>query len=487
MRATEVCKKREVLWDMELAESSRGVLLRMHEPVRRGGVLECNEPWEGEHCGYGKIIYDGEKYRFYYRGCGCNAGVWKRESGEHAVWCVAYSFDGKHFFKPDLGIFEYNGNKHNNIIMKTENNYVDNFSIFLDTNPNCPDDAKYKAISGHTYNWEKRDIALKLYKSADGIHFEYVGEMLRGLGMFDSMNTIFWEDDKSRYCLYIRDYHELDEANSLEYEKEKHVRDVRVCFSEDFVNWTAPTRLDYGEDKTEFQLYTNGVMRYGRADIYIGIPTRYIDRTPDEVNYKYLPDINGYRQYIIEKAGRCGTAMTDCFLMVSRDGVRFTRTKEAFLSPGVENGDNWAYGDCYFAYGVIETASDFCGEPNELSLYVGKGYRARPVTFERYTLRLDGFFSWRADFEGGEVISKPITVDGDSLSVNFATSAVGYLRIELLDENGVAIEGYDSSRLFGNSVSRPIDFAKPLSELCGKTVRMKISMRDCDFYSFAFK
>ena len=487
MKVFDLKNTREVLWDMELAEKADGVRLEMHRPIRKGAVLDCNEPWEGEHCGYGKVIYDGEKYRFYYRGCGFNDGVWNMESGEHAVWCVAYSFDGKNFHKPDLGIYEYKGSTHNNIVMITESGYIDNFSILLDTNPNCPADEKYKAISGHTYNWDKKDIALKYYKSADGLHFEYVGELLRGHGFFDSMNTIFWEEEKGRYLIYMRDYHDADPEYRLEYDKEKHVRDICVTYSEDFINWTEPKPLSYGEaDKTEFQLYTNGIMKYYRGDIYVGLPTRYIDRTPDEVNYKYLPDINGHRSYIIEKTGRGGSAMTDCMIMTSRDGVEFKRFGSTFFTPGPENGDNWAYGDCYFAYGIIETDSDFCGEPNEMSLYVGKGYRARPVTFERYTLRLDGFFSWRTDFEGGEVITKPISFEGEALNVNFATSAVGFLRIEILDENGNTIDGYDSGRLFGDSVARPVDFAKPLCELSGKPVRLKISMKDCDFYSFKF-
>ena len=99
---------------------------------------------------------------------------------------------------------------------------------------------------------------------------------------------------------------------------------------------------------------------------------------------------------------------------------------------------------------------------------------------------MDGFFSWRADFGGGEVITKPFTFDGDRLLLNFSTSALGYVRIEILDENGNAIEGYDSGRIFGNSVARPCDFTSPISALAGKPIRFKITMRDADLYSFKF-
>jgi hypothetical protein len=216
------------------------------------------------------------------------------------------------------------------------------------------------------------------------------------------------------------------------------------------------------------------------------MPTRYVDRSVDKENYKYLPDIRGFRPMLIEKYGRSGTAITETMLMTSRNGINFERTPEAFYTPGIENGENWAYGDGYFVYGMIETESDFVGEPDELSLYVCKGYRARPVNFERYTLRKDGFFSWRADFSGGEAVTKPFSFEGDELRINFSTSALGYVRIEILDENGKSIEGYDSGRLFGNSTDRPCDFEKPLSDLANTPIRFRISMRDADLYAFMF-
>lgn len=480
MNQFEMRARKQVLWDTELAEHMDGVRLQMHSLTRKGPILECDAPWEGEHCGYGKIIHDGEKYRFYYRGCGGNEGVWKNETGDHGVWCVAYSYDGKHFEKPSLGIYEYNGSLDNNIVMMNDARYIDNFSIMLDENPLCPADEKYKAISGERIDGVKR---LVYFKSADGLHFTKV-RLLDVPGRFDSMNIIFFDSDIGQYRLYLRDYHPLDETNRIEYEKETHVRDIRLSLSPDFISWTKPEFLVYS-DPLEIQYYTNNVMKYRDSDIFLGLPTRYIDRAPDARNYKYLPDVGGFRPLLFQQyGGRAGSAITETMLMTSRDGYHFKRSREAFFTPGIENGENWVYGDGYFAYGMIETASDFRGEPNELSLYTVSGYRARPTSFERYTIRMDGFYSWRADFEGGEVVTKPFTLTGDSLTLNFATSALGYLQIALLDELGTPIEGYDSGRLFGNTLARPCEFEKPLSALRGRTVRMKLCMRDCDFYSF---
>ena len=121
-------KKREVLWDMDLADKVENIELKMHKPVRKNVALDMNMPWEGEHCCYGSIIYDGEKYRLYYRGAGANGGAWQTQNGSHTVICVAYSDDGKTFYRPSIGIYEYEGSTDNNIILMEER-LLDNFSV----------------------------------------------------------------------------------------------------------------------------------------------------------------------------------------------------------------------------------------------------------------------------------------------------------------------------------------------------------------------
>ncbi|MBE6592550.1 MAG: hypothetical protein E7642_00985 [Ruminococcaceae bacterium] len=476
-------RSKEVFWDMSLAETVSGISLKMHEPVRKGTVLLCDRAWEGEDCNYAKIFFDGEKYCFYYRGSGRKNGLGSERS--HGVWCVAYSYDGKTFERPDLELFEFGGNKSNNIIMQIPDCNIDNFSITFDENPACPHEERYKAFTGE---WTPTVKRLHYYISADGIHFNEVAP-IKAAGHFDSLNVCFWDKEHQRYCLYLRGLHDADPEHKIPYEAEGHVRDVRVSYSKDIEEWTEPLPLDFGKDDLdEIQMYTNGMMKYPDTDMYIGIPTRYIDRALDGHNFKYLPTLCGQRKnaFVEGNTRREGTAITEAMLMTSRDGLHFERTKEAFYTPGIERDNNWNYGGGYFAVGMAQTKSDFEGEPDEISLYVVEPPRNRATAFERYTLRNDGFFSWRADFGGGEAITKPFTFEGDELHLNFSTSALGYLRIEILDEDGKAIEGYDSHRLFGNSTDRPCDFEKPLSALRGIPVRLRISMRDADLYSLRF-
>jgi hypothetical protein len=184
--------------------------------------------------------------------------------------------------------------------------------------------------------------------------------------------------------------------------------------------------------------------------------------------------------------GREGTAVTDCVIMTSKDGFCFNRRDEAFMTPGVEARDNWWYGNCYMAYGLAETEAEEDGAPNEISFYMGENYRIKNVNFRRFTIRMDGFFSWTAPYCGGEIMTKPITVDGSNLHINFATSALGGIEIALCDKEGNELEGYRSYTMFGDSIDRPVEFEKPLCDLCGKQIRLKIRMQDANLYSFCF-
>lgn len=57
--------------------------------------------------------------------------------------CYAESKDGIHWTRPDLGLFEFNGSRNNNIIVIAGG--LDNSTPFKDTRPDCPADQRYKA------------------------------------------------------------------------------------------------------------------------------------------------------------------------------------------------------------------------------------------------------------------------------------------------------------------------------------------------------
>jgi hypothetical protein len=103
----------ELFVDSFLVESMINARLAMHKPVDKGPVIFFNKPWEGVFSGYTTIIKDSNLYRMYYRGIP-TAGS---DGSDAEVTCYAESPDGINWIKPDLGLYEVQGSRNNNIIL----------------------------------------------------------------------------------------------------------------------------------------------------------------------------------------------------------------------------------------------------------------------------------------------------------------------------------------------------------------------------------
>ena len=477
---------RILCWDDKIIEISENIQVRAHKPEKKNIALTCDNEGEGVHNGYASVIRMGDTYRLYYRADPFRHRLDMAPTPGKAVICVAESRDGGITFrKPNVGKYEYNGTKNNNIVFSRAK-AIDNFSIFYDTNPNCPKEEKFKALCELNLGSEG-GTHLIYYASEDGYDFreQYALDVQ---GTFDTYNVVLWDENTEQYFLYYRAFHTPEGEDRLSWKgaRPNWIRHVRVATSKDFKNWTKHGRISFEEGQEIYQLYTNQITKYFRTDdTFIGFPVRYNDRAEEKRNFHFMP-LGDRHENITEVFGREGTAVTDCVIMTSNDGLCFNRRDEAFMTPGVEARDNWWYGNCYTVYGLAETEAEEDGAPNEISFYMGENYRIKNVNFRRYTIRLDGFFSWFAPYRGGEAVTKPVTVDGNELRINFATSALGGVTVFICDEEGKELEGYQSYTMFGDSVDRPVEFEKPLSDICGKAVRLKIKMRDAHLYSFVF-
>jgi hypothetical protein len=391
------------------------------------------------------------------------------------VVCYAESRDGLTWTRPELGLCEYKGSTANNIILDSRTATFDNFSVFRDPNPECPDAERYKGVGV-----DGRDGALWCFTSADGVRFEKAWVMTRK-GKFDTLNIAFWDRHSGQYLCYLRDFHDVpgEDWNA-------GVRDVRWMTSKDFRNWTTPVRLDFcGGD--EYPLYTNVVQPYYRADhVFVGFPSRYVERKAWTPNFDQLtgPDGARRRRERMDVNPRYGLALTDCVFMTSRDGKRWNRWDEAFMTPGPEHELNWVYGDCFPALGMVQTPSERPGAPDELSMYTFENHwSGKPAALRRHVMRVDGFVSYRATYRPCRVMTKPFVFRGQELTLNLATSAAGWVRIKLIAEG----ETLESCELFGDSLDRRAVFeGGHVADLVGRPVRMEIGMSDADVFSFKF-
>ena len=109
----------------------------------------------------------------------------------------------------------------------------------------------------------------------------------------------------------------------------------------------------------------------------------------------------------------------------------------------------------------------------------------------RYTLRLGGFVSLHAPLDGGELMTKLLTFAGNRLTVNYATSVMGSLRVAIHDVDGNPLPGFslaDADELFGDSVHQTVSWKDQtdVGSLHGKPIRLRFQLRYGDVYAFQF-
>jgi len=471
--AMAIGSRRELFWDDFLVDAQRTTAeSRIHQPRVGEVVLRHDEPWEGDGCDFHCILKDDGLYRMYYLG-------WETMDPEVKVHvprpiqvCYAESRDGKSWTKPRLGLCEFQASRDNNIILDHHNAKFDNFSVFKDPNPDCPAEERYKGVG-----LDDNDHWLWCFTSADGIRFRKAWRMT-DRGKFDTLNIGLWDRHAGRYLCYVRDFHNVP-GNDLN----RGIRDIRRMTSKDFKEWSVPELLDFGGGE-DVPLYTNLVQPYYRADhMFIGFPSRYVERREWTPNYDQLPGAERRKKRMGVKP-RYGLTVTDCLFMCSRDGMGWKRWDEAFMTPGPEREYNWVYGDCYPAYGMIETASCLPHAPNELSMYAfDNHWSMKPTELRRYTIRVDGFVSRHAPREPRRVVTRPFLFEGGRLSLNFSSSAAGWVRIRLTGGG----KDLRSMEIFGDSLDRDVAFeGGSVAPLAGKPVTMEIEMSDADLYSFRF-
>ena len=487
-RPLDLGSRRELFVDDYLIEKIHGLELRLHHPVPKEVVLVRDAPWEGSGSDFEVLIREPGLIRMYYMGAELTSADGTKlqfdpvTGGHREIYaCYAESKDGIHWTKPNLGLVEFHGSKQNNIVWSAPQ--LDNFTPFKDPNPDCHPGEQYKAISAGPGG-------LYALKSADGIHWSRLAKQpVITVGKFDTQNNAFWDPVRKHYWCYVRSFHGPDGQPTDD--TKTGVRDILVTTSTDFLTWTKPELLRYPGAPDE-ALYTNAIQPYYRAPhLFVGFPGRYVDRAWSAAAMRALPDPE-HRARRMKFSPRYGTTVTDGLFMTSRDGRTFHRWGEAFVRPGPQRRDNWVYGDGFIGLGLLEMpAEDPTAEP-ELMVYYHDDHWKGPTRLRRYSLRVDGFVSLQAPLAGGEFVSKPFTFAGRALSLNFATSAAGTLRIELQDEAGQPLPGFalaDADPLFGDTLDRKASWGDrtDVSALAGRVIRMRVVMSDADLYSFQFQ
>ncbi len=436
----DIGSRRELFVDDFLIDRMTDAELKAHQPEAKEVVLVCDAPWEGNTSAYFTVFRDDERFRMYYRGWHYSEG---HKAPAHAEFaCSAESANGIQWTKPDLGLFEFNGSKANNIVWAGPG-ATHNFTVFKDGNPDCLPAARYKALGG-AQKGKKGLIALQ---SADGIRWSLLTEEpVITAGAFDSQNLAFWDGVRGEYRAYWRIFTEK-------------VRAIRTATSKDFIHWENQADIQYVDSPNE-HLYTNAILPYARAPhLFLGFPTRFQPKSQQ----------------------------VEPVFMSSRDGVLFRRWMDPLI-PITAPKDRDGNRSNYMAWGLVQLP----GQDRELSVFATEAYYAGPGSrVRRFTFRIDGFVSIHAAAKTGEVVTKPFRFTGKELEINHSTAAGGIVRVELQDADGKALPGFGldaCDNISGDEILRVVRWkaGADVSALAGKAVRVRFQLKDADLFSFRF-
>ncbi len=433
-RRLDIESRRELFVDDFLIDQHRGTSLKLHSPEAKEVAIVCDKPWEGNTSAYYTLFADGDRYRMIYRGAHFDEKTKKPAHPEYT--CYAESLNGIEWVKPHCGIVEYHGSKDNNIILAGQGTH--NFTPFLDANPDCLPDAKYKSLAGDAKG-------LKAYKSPDCVHWTLMQEKLViTKGDFDSQNLAFWHPTQKRYVAYHRKFRD-------------GTRDIMMSVSADFLNWNDPRYLTYGDAPNE-HLYTNAIQPYFRAPhLLIAFPTRFQPK-----NEQVEP-----------------------VFMTSRDGLGFKRWNKELI-PITAPKDRDGNRSNYMTHGLLQLP----GQDRELSLYATEAYYVGPGSrVRRFAIRTDGFVSIHAGESTCEFVTKTFTFTGSQLKVNYSASKGGSIRFEVQDESGKPLPGFalaDCVPLVGDQIEQKVQWKSSISTLQNKPIRLRAEMQNADLYSLQF-
>ncbi|MGD9747531.1 MAG: hypothetical protein AB7I98_19280 [Verrucomicrobiales bacterium] len=461
--------RRELFTDQFLIGEMQGTWLQLQTPRDEGIALKFDQPWEGGFSGYVSILQIGDQLRAYYRG----KPIANRDGSDDEVTCCAESDDGIHWSRPEVGVYEVQGTRKNNVVLMNAHTVTHNFCPFLDDRPGVPDNERFKAFGG-----TMEGGGLFAYRSADGLRWEKMqGEpvitkaMVPYKYMFDSQNVPFWSAAERKYLCYYRVF-------------ENNIRRIVRSESSDFLTWSPPVLMAYRNPSMEApieHLYTNQTHPYFRAPhLYVSIAARFMpgrrvltdeQAAAIKVNPGYFKDTS------------------DAIFMTTRpvEGTAhsgfYDRTfLEGFIRGGI-GAQNWVSRTNYPALGIARTG------PEEMSVYVNQDYAQPTAHLRRYSLRLDGFSSLRCGYAGGHMVTKPLVFSGRELSLNFSTSAAGGIKVGFEDPDGNPIPGFsldDCQMQIGNEIDRKVSWKSgtDIRAVAGKAVRLRFSMKDADLFSF---
>lgn len=481
--SASISQKTQLFLDDHLIDDTVNLCRQMKQPVKHPAnpLFGQDRPWEDQCLVYVSVLFDDDldRFRCWYMAAEAFRQILPDQPeiaklGKYYV-CYAESIDGIHWTKPAVGRSGLSDHAGHNIVIPGGH------GVCVLKTPDDPDPRRrYKAVGGNVVACSPDGIAWTLRDWADAV------------GKNDTCPSLVqWE---GQYLAYVRNQEDDPEWPGV-------MRGVGLCASDDFDHWTPKSSI-FTTDKRDgypwVQPHALCVTRYG--DVLIGL-LPILEIVPEPGN-NILGDMPV--QLVVSRDGRQWHRVADrgAFLPQETAGpigrrswdLRFHPATHFFVKDDVihlyyyGSLQRWGEGAWLNGRQKFGHRDDRVGEAHDL-------YPARRYGVGLATLPADRFVSvrpvnWAAE---GRLTTVPVACAGRDLLVNASVDA-GDLLVELLDDNGDVIPGFDRSRSHLDACDalrcrvlwQEKGLEKPLAAALQdrRSISFRFILRNCELFAF---
>jgi hypothetical protein len=451
--------------DLDLVATLENVRQVFHSAEKHplNPVLRKVKPWENDRGTWGSVIYDEQEelFKAWYGGkSGRKVEYLPGAISESSVLCYATSTDGVHWDRPALGLHEVMGSRENNVVVGDDHHngmghWESTLKDPMETNPQ----RRYKALGWSSYDWNGPLSGIYSMTSPDGLRWTHTPEPVfhfhprkgtHDLGPVGDAQSLMIDTLRRRYVACLRSSPHRAQSES-----------------QDFITWTPPhIQLRARPGEIANTVYNHVGFVYG--DRYLGFLT-YFARDPKN-------------------------PLLTVRLLTSRDGDNWQRpdTSQPLIDVGpIGEWDRFL---------IMLTGAPPIRVGNQLYIYYRgmarrhKPYEGKDEPFNEggglglTTLRVDGFASLDASYDGGRITTRPFRTHGRQLSVN-AKADAGRLRVEVLDESGRPFPGFsrdDCQVMHADGVNEPIAWKAntSLDAMQDRPIQLRFHLENVRLYSY---
>jgi hypothetical protein len=491
--------------DNLLIEQHQDVTRRWYQPERSGEpVIRKDRPWEHltyfTYSNYAVVRDPADGlFKCWYEDLDMIPGIYPAAGAYRARQLYAYSEDGVHFVKPELGLHEVDGRRSNVVLGDPAYGWVHSATMILDPHASAPQ-YRFRALYSHEWQeqgqWRNR---IECAHSPDGIHWTVYGEYpcfgMSGPNLND-VSVLYYDPDAREFVQNTRHYLQWAGAFNMRHPYTQsfngthaphnwalgNKRRVWQTRSHDFIHWSEPLLVaatDDDEDNLDESFYGMSQTRIGNT--YFAFPgvLHYVDNTRD---VQLLISHDGVRWQRANKR--------QPFVAVRGEG-HWDAYMQSVASPPIEVGDElWFYlggAACTHDLWMCRTEGFVHPEHNHPELVHHSLGLAK--------LRRDGFASLDTNrYREGTVVTRALISLGTHLVINARCRPGGSVRVEVADRYDDVIAPCTKANcdpFAGDSVAHTVTWqGSPLIPAANEERRvwrkLRFFLRDAEIFSFHF-